>query len=313
MPNPWMRFSQKTPAFVLLLGAFCYAVMAVAVKKAEPIPPGQISLLRFVFGLLVMGALHQGGIVRISFQNRQLLILRGLMAGASVLCYFTAISMIGTSAATLFNNCFPFFTALFALWAGQERAEPRIFFPVAMALGGLFLVLAPGAGAVAFGLGPVLGLLSALLAGSAFVVIRELRRTEDAWAIFTAMCLGGVLISLPMALLDLRMPRGEQWGWLLLMGACGMISQLLMNHAMRFLAASAGAVVTTATTGFAALFGYMFLDETHPWTFFAGAGLIFGAAGYIAALGRRSPHLSRDAQGAPVLESDEEAERAPPE
>ena len=233
---------------------------------------------------------------RIEFHNRKLLALRGIIAGGAVSCFFFAIQHVNIGVATLLNNTFPFFALIVAVAIGQERVNRHVLTSLGLAALGILFIFGPKVGAFGVELGTALGLLSGMLGGCAFVVIRELRRTDEAPAIYAAMSLGGAAISLPLALIEWRAPTPREWGWVMVVSVGSTTAQLLMNHALRYLSASGGAITAMATTVFAALWGMVLFDETYPAAFWVGAGLIFCAATYIAWQGRRSDDLAGDIQ-----------------
>ncbi|MEW6775846.1 MAG: DMT family transporter, partial [Bdellovibrionota bacterium] len=284
----WNKVSGNGP-LVMLAATLVFPWMGLGVAAAAPLPPAEITFFRFALSLPLMGLLHRGGVLHVQFNNRRLLFLRGTYAGVAVLCYFAAISKIGAGRATLFNNCYPFFAFLSAVYVGQEEFHTKSALLLLVALSGLLLIVAPGVGAVEWGWGPALGLLSASFAGAGFVVIRDLRKTDEAPAIYTAMCVVGMLLALPFALPVFTWPTLHQWGWLGIITVCSTAAQLLMNHALRYLSATAGSILSALTTAFTALFAFLFFGEHYQTSFFVGAGLIFGAAAFIAKESHKDP------------------------
>lgn len=295
MRRIWEKFSANGPVLVLA-AAVGFSVMVLGVRAAKPLPAPQVTFLRFALAALLMWGFHRAGILQVKFHNRRLLALRGIIAGGAVTCFFFAIQHIHIGVATLLNNTFPFFALVVAVTFGQERFNRHSVLALCLAAGGLYFIFAPRVGAFGLELGSALGLLSGMLAGCAFVVIRELRRTDEAPAIYAAMSLGGMAVSFPLALVEWRAPAGRELGWVVVIALASTAAQLLMNHALRYLSASAGAVTAMATTVFAALWGIVIFGEVYPGSFWIGAALIFCAASYIALQGRRNSAVAADIQ-----------------
>src|SRR5438034_298528 len=70
------------------------------------------------------------------------------------------------------------------------------------------VALVTGARLAGMGRGDATGLLAGLMGGIAITSIRELRKTESAYAIFTVFCACGVVTSLLMTREPWVMPRG---------------------------------------------------------------------------------------------------------
>ena len=295
MKRIWDKISDNGPALVLV-AAVGFSVMVLGVRAAKPLPAAEVTFLRFFFAGLMMWSLHGVGVIRLEFHNRRLLALRGIIAGGAVTCFFFAIQHVHIGVATLLNNTFPFFALVVAVLFGQERFNRHNAVSLGLAASGLYFIFAPRIGAFGVELGTALGLISGMLGGCAFVVIRELRRTDEAPAIYAAMSMGGAAISLPLAVADWQVPTSQQWTWVLVVAVASTVAQLLMNHALRYLTASAGAVTAMATTVFASLWGIFLFGEVYPQSFWVGAGLIFCTAIYIAWRGRVDAKVACDIQ-----------------
>ncbi len=106
-------------------------LMTVGVRYACGGPggfsPGQVSMVRFVVGVLACLALFKLRPGTFRPVRRDLLVTRGLLGGFAVVLYFMSISRIGAGEATLLNNTHPVFATLIAVgalgWAADSLME----------------------------------------------------------------------------------------------------------------------------------------------------------------------------------------------
>jgi drug/metabolite transporter (DMT)-like permease len=186
---------------VLSMSAVLLAIMAVFVRMAgyHHIPGSETTLVRFGFGIIAVLAMHHTGVTRLVIRRPALLAVRGLTGGLSILCYFISLAAAtGPGKTTLTNsvllgNSFFIFTPVFGAIFIREKLRPAVIAAVVVAFAGIYLVVSPKFGGVSAG--DVYGLLSAVFAGLALVVVRELRRTESATVIFLALCVIGTVLA----------------------------------------------------------------------------------------------------------------------
>lgn len=191
---------------------------------------GQMTLVRFTVGLVAVVALFRARPGTFRPRRKDLLVARGLFGGVAALLYFLAIERIPAGEATLLNNTFPIWAVLLSFFLLNERPTLHLAIALAMASGGVYLVL--GGGQVSFGLGwgEVLGIVSGAFGGAAVTAIRALRSTDNAPTIFFAFSVGGVLVSLPF--LFASWP-GSPLAWItaLAVGGVAFLAQLFMTEA----------------------------------------------------------------------------------
>src|SRR5262249_5161420 len=122
---------------LLMLSSILFGAMAFEAKRASARLPGaEVACFRFGVGLALIALALASGRIRLRFDRFDLLIARGVLVGLAVLCYFTTISHVDVSVATLLNFTSPVFTAFLAAWFLGEPVHPRLGFALALALGG---------------------------------------------------------------------------------------------------------------------------------------------------------------------------------
>lgn len=238
--------------------ALFFTAMALCAKLATDLglPGPEVACLRFLFGLLVVGAAAALGLP-LRPRNLRALFLRGAFGGGAVLLYFLAIAHLPVGVATLLNYSSPIFTVLFSSLFLRERLTLSRAVAIAAALCGVALVAraeqsgaaasTEGAGASLRWIYMALGLLSAAFSGAAVTTIRAMRPSEGAWEIFFFFCLVGAALTAPPTIHAFTMPRGLAWLALLGVGASSVGGQLLMTHALRDLPATTAALLLQIT------------------------------------------------------------------
>jgi drug/metabolite transporter (DMT)-like permease len=254
---------------------------------------GQIAVVRFATGaLLTLGlfALRPGTFAPV---NRRLLFTRGALGGLAATLYFVALARIPAGEATLLNNTFPILATALAFFTLRERPTIHLAIGLALASAGVFLVLGGGSTSFSLGWGEMAAMTSAGLGAVAVTAIRALRVTDNAATIFFAFCLGGLLVSCPLALGPWPTDLGL-WGLALVgVGGSSFGAQMLMTHAYGELAVPEAAIWQQLTPVASYLWALILLDERlAP---LGILGVLLGLTGvlYGSVLGRRINAISR--------------------
>jgi drug/metabolite transporter (DMT)-like permease len=281
----------RAPAALLLAtAAILFAAMALLTKSASARLPGpQVACVRFLIGLGACAIAAQ----RYPLRPRSWagLFWRGAFGGTAVLCYFLAIEHLPVGIATLLNYTAPVFTVAFAALFLRE--------PVGLgAVGALALTAAGVAGVVLGrnpsglgGLGPweLVGLLSAVLSGAAVATIRQVRKTDGPWEIFTAFCLVGAAVTGVPAALSWVTPTAAEWGLLGLVGGVSVAGQLLMTYALKYVRAAVAGILMQLTPIAALVFGFLLHGDRIPPLALAGAAVTLVGVSWGAWLASGAP------------------------
>ena len=254
-----------------------FASMGVAVRiSTVQLPNELIVFLRNSFGLVfLMPWILQKGIKTLATQRFPAHLFRSVSGLAAMYCFFYAIAHMQLAEAVLLNYSSPLFIAIIAiLWFGEE-ASWKLALAIVTGFIGVCLVLKPGAGL--FQGAAMVGLVSALFAAFAMVTIRNLSRTEPTHRIVFYFSLISTVIS-AIPLLWVNQLPGLQI--LLLMAFAGLaatLGQLCLTYTYSLAPASQVGPYTYATVLFAALYGWMFWEETPDVLTFTGAILVITA------------------------------------
>ncbi len=270
----------RARARALLFGSsVCFGLSAVLVRLAtrSGMNGGQVTLVRFAFGLAAILGLFVARPGTFRPVRRGLLVSRGAFGAVAALLYFLAIERIPAGEATLLNNTFPIWAVLLSLVLLNERPTAHLGVALAIASAGVFLVLGGGGVRLGLGTGELLGILSAVTGGVAVTSMRALRRTDNAPTIFFAFAVGGVLVSLPYA--GGGWPTAPlAWGAALGVGVAAFAAQLLMTEAYGALSVPEAALWQQLTP-IASYLWALTLGEGIGWA--TVLGVLLGVAGVV--------------------------------
>src|SRR5262245_13906008 len=221
--------------------------MAVCVRVAAAhMVATQVACVRFAGSFLVLVLATRFGSLRPRPGNARRLLLRGLLGGAAITCYYIGISRAGAALATMLHSTYPVFTALFAVLLLGEPLTMLLGVALALSTVGTLVVLgAPTVAGTQVGSGTLVALVGGVLAGGALATASELRRTENASLVTIRFMAVGALLTAPSFLLGAPVwttTLGLTLAGVVLTSAAG---QWLLHHGLGFVSATTG-VVTTA-------------------------------------------------------------------
>lgn len=291
----------------MVVAALSYGCMNICVKLSGPhLTIWQAGMGRFLLGVAVMPILARLFRLPRGARERRLLLMRGVSGTVSFLMLIQAMMMIPLSIAMVLFYLWPVFTCVLSAWVAGEPTPRREWPLVICALLGVAVILWPEQGGPGLSLGHFLALGSSFFAGHAVILIRRLRRSNDAFTIYHYYCLAGAVITaVPLLTQSAPLLPVSGAGWLLLSAVAlfSMIAQVVMNEGMKYLDASRTGSLMMIEVITAAAFGALWLGEDlHP-RFYVGAFLILGSGAVLMALPPRSGPRANPPEAPPSLES----------
>ena len=304
--------TKKGLGILFILGAaLCFALMNLFVNLA-----GDLPLMQKVFfrnGLTVVVVF-----VILCFQKEHFRIrskacvlwhlLRSGLGLLGVVLNFYAIDHIGSiSDASILNKLSPFFAILFSVFLLREKpAIPEIIF-VLLAFAGAMCVVNPRFDMEV--LHALSGFASGACAGFAYTCVRILGNKGER-GIMTVFFFAAfsTVVSLPLMLAFYQPMTGMQLVWLLLAGAAATGGQFCITAAYRQAPAKEIAVFDYMQVFFAAILGFLFLDQIPKPLSFAGYAIIIGAA-----VGQWAYHFVRARRAQRACAPAAQAPEPPPE
>ncbi len=258
--------------------ALLFSIMSALAKYAcVTLPSSEVVFYRGLIATLGLLAIHfsRSGRGPLLGHQRGKLLLRGLFGSAALLLYFYSLSGLAVADALLLNQCSPLFVLFLAVPFLGESIRPVQYCLAALALAGAVLVIRPDLevlnwyGLSAFG--------SAALAGSAYVCVRKITRSEQAHVVVLYFSVISMASAIPLMLPDYAWPDGSTWLALAAIGVLSVAAQLLLTSAYRYDRAGRVAMAGYLGPVFAALWDALFWDRLPGWMTMLGAALIIGS------------------------------------
>jgi drug/metabolite transporter (DMT)-like permease len=273
----------------MLASALCFSLMVVCVRAVGPrIPLAEVVLARALISVALSAWLLWRARIPPLGDRRGLLVIRGVVGTAALVCVYAAVVRLPMATATVLQYLYPTLTAALAWPLLGERLGPRLL--VAMPVGwlGVMVIAAPGtwlgAGPGAMGgmagvdpLGLGLALAGALLTALAYVAVRQLGRSEHPLVIVLYFPLMAVPLMLPAVLLEPVWPTVREAAALLGVGLFTQLGQIGLTQGLTALPAARATALSYAQVVFAALWGWLFFAEPLDLRTGLGATLVLAA------------------------------------
>lgn len=278
----------------LMVGAaFAFSIMSLLVKwVGRHLSSQEIVLVRGLVTLAVSWASLRAAGVSPGGARKGALALRGVFGFAAVSAFFYAVIHLPLADATVIHYTNPAFTAAFAAVVLAEPIRARDAVSLVASLAGVVLIARPtflfgGEPLDPFGVG--VALLGAALSAAAYVVVRDLRRTEHPLVIVFWFGLVSTLGSVPGTAVDFRLPTGVLWLGLIGVGLATQIGQVWLTRGLALVPAGRAMTLGYVQIVFAAVWGALFFGERPSLGTYLGAALILGSTLALARPARPRP------------------------
>jgi drug/metabolite transporter (DMT)-like permease len=281
-----MRSSSVGTLFCLGSGA-AFGAMAIFGKLAygEGATVGTLLAVRFLMAAALFWVLVlAGGGVR-ELRARDVAAGLGLGACGYALqagCYFAALERIDASLLSLLLYTFPAMVAAAAFALGRERLDRRRLVALAVALGGLVLVVA-GAGAGAIdALGAALGLTAAVVYTTYILVSDGVVSRVSPRVLAALVCTGAaVTLTAGSSLLGQFRPEAltpAGWGWLACLAAVSTVGAISLFFAgLRRVGPTTSSILATVEPLVTVTLAFLVFGETLLAVQLVGGALVLAA------------------------------------
>ncbi len=275
------------PTLQVLIGAVAISFSSVFVKLAQ-VGPTTAGFYRMTFGaaalLLVLPWLRGG--LRPDLRTLGLTLLAGLLFAGDLSVWHRSIQGVGPGLATVLGNFQVFvMVGVGALFLG-ERVTPRVLIAVAMALGGLLLLVGPGWDALGdqWRSGVLFGLATALFYAAFIMTLRQIQRRPEPRrqvlnmtlvAIWTALFLA---IGTPLAGESFTVPDTAPLLYLIAYGTlCQALGWYLIARGLPGIPLSIAGILILLQPALAFLWDMLLFDRPTTLLDLVGAGITLAA------------------------------------
>lgn len=235
---------------------------------AKWIPMGALAIVAYRFGLyaLIIGTLRAFRGERLSMAAFRTSLVGGLLLGADVAFFFTAIKLTSVVNATIVGSLQPLVLTLYGVRFLGERVSRRDILLGMIALAGVIVIVLAGSNSGDANIWGDLAALGALASWSAYFIIAKQvsdRVSPTDFTISAAIVVAA--LNAPLALIfgqSLAIPSLENLGWILLMAlGAGLFGHNLMNWAIARIPLWLGSTFTLFVPVVSSALAWMFLGE----------------------------------------------------
>jgi S-adenosylmethionine uptake transporter len=275
----------------MIVASFFFACMGVCVKLAAVrFSAAEVVFYRSVINLLFMIPLVMVRRIPVRTPLWRLHVLRSGSGCMALMLYFYAVSLLPLATAVTLSYTSPLFLAIYLVLFGKARLQMDMLCALALGFVGVTLLLRPTFAADQL-LGGVIGLASGMVAGVAYLNVKELgARGEVEERIVFYFALVTTVIGATWMLFFEFHPIDWAGGWLLLgVGAFGTAAQLVMTRAYKRGNTLVSASLAYSTVIFASLFGMLFWQETLSAAAWSAIALIVASGVISSWLSRANP------------------------
>lgn len=263
----------------IISAAFFFALMNLFVRLAGELPFYEKSFFRNLVALFVSFMtikLSRDGF-RIGKGNLKFLLCRAAGGTCGILCNFYAIDHLDISDASMLNKLSPFFSMIFSIWVLKEKPKFQEWLIVAAAFIGALFVVKPSFDIACFP--AVVGLIGGISAGFAYTFVRKLGgRGEKSSTIVFFFSAFSTLVTVPMMCVHYEPMTLYQFAMLMLAGAAATGGQYSITAAYQKAPAKEISVFDYSQVLFAAILGFLFLDQVADIYSYIGYVIIIGVA-----------------------------------
>jgi len=285
------RLEHKTKGAALIFtacGFFCVA--GCLIKSGSYIGAYKLVFFRFVIGFCLIAAAALSGRVKLVFNDKKLLFLRGLTGGIAVFISVLSITKLGLGKGIVLFCAYPIFGSFFSAVFLKERLRMINFAALFTAVVGIYFVAydkGQGITLLVFGKYELLAVFGAVIAGVAITLIRKLHDTDNSLAIYFSQCVVGVwLVIMPAFKSGIAVELKAVY-ILLGMGVAITIGQLLMTQGMKYVPVKIGSLLLLLEPVLCYIAGVAIFSEPITFVCFLGSALVIGSCAIVLA-GRKT-------------------------
>ena len=272
----------KKGVMYIIASAFCFALMNLFIRLAGDVPTMQKCFFRNFFALLisVITLIKTGTPFKIGKGNTKYLVIRSLSGGLGMLCNFYAVDHMAISDASMLNKLSPFFAVIFSVFVLGEKANRYEWAAVICAFIGTLFVVKPSFNCeAASSVAGLAGVAGGLGAGLAYSFVRKLGMRGENSMIVVAFFSGFTTLMLtPNLIFNYTPMTGKQWIFLVLTGLAAAGGQIGITSAYAKAPAKEISVYDFSIVIFAAILGFVFLNQKPDILSVIGYVIIIGTA-----------------------------------
>jgi len=276
---PRLEYKTKGATLIILAcGFFC--ITGCLVKSGSYIGAYRLAFFRFVLGLGLIANIVLLGRVKLVFNNKKLLFLRGLTGGIAVSIALLSIIKLGLGKGMVLVSSYPVFASITSAIFLKERLRLLDFVAIMVAMLGIYFIAYDKQQSFSlpvFGKYELLAVLGAAIAGIAITLIRKLHDTDDSFAIYFSQCAVGMWLVIVPAFASAG-GIGLKGVFILLgIGAGVTVGQLMMTEGFKYVPVRVGSLLLLLDPVLCYIAGTAIFNEPLTLPCFLGTVLVISA------------------------------------
>lgn len=220
-----------------------FVIMSAIIKVvATTIPPLEISVFRHALSILfLLFILPRSGesTLRLFFLTKEHFV-RSLFGYAHFVLFILCVSKLPLAAASAVSYTSPIWSLLLSVFVLKERAAVAPIIGLTFGLLGMLAIVQPSVSSMTVWI--VVGLIGASLSSLDLMMVRHISGTETPERIALSFALWSSAIGLPLAIPGWVWPNASIWPLLFLIGALGMLVQVMLARGYTVTRLSRGTV-----------------------------------------------------------------------
>lgn len=271
--------NRKQGILFIIMAGFFFALMTFFVRISGELPTMEKAFFRNAVAAVIafVTMIRSGVKFTPTKENVPDLFMRSLCGTIGLICNFYAIDKLNIADANILNKLSPFFAIIMSAVILKEKANKTEWLCVIFAFIGALCVIKPS-----FQMQSVyamIGMLGGLGAGAAYTFVRKLGKNGVPGPVIV-LCFSvfSCLVSVPFMIINFVPMTARQLLFLLLAGISAACGQFSITKAYTKAPAREISVFDYTQVVFAALLGFLFLDQIPDQLSFLGYAIIIGSA-----------------------------------
>ena len=279
--NGFLVLPASLRAGIWMTGAMLsFTLMAISGRSlADKLDTFEIMTYRSLIGIVIVLAVafYAGTWRQFSTQRLGLHLVRNLFHFAGQNLWFFALIYVPLSQMFVFEFSSPLWVAIFAPLILSERLTLTRFFAATIGFFGILVVVRPDFSNLPPEL--IAAALCAIGFAGATITTKLLTRTETITCILFWLVALQALFGFIMAGYDgqIDVPQGTEWGWLSLIGVCGLCAHFCITSALQLAPATVVTPFEFLRLPMVSVVGVWLYSEGLEWQVFVGALVVLGA------------------------------------
>lgn len=260
--------------FSMVASSVFFSLSAVLVKLVSSYFNSYfISVSRFVIGIVLSIALLFFTKESFKVSDKKSWVIRGVAGSVSMILFYLAIEMTSSARATLMNNLYVIFVALFGFLFFKERIRVVNIFSMVLCLSGVTIIFYDGSKYSL--LGDVTGILSGLIMGIAIYYTKRSSEKEHPIVVYMSACIFGLAFT-PLSSVYNPNPGLMPIIIILAIGASSFLAQWLMTSGYSKLSTIKGSLISYLKIPFTVILSTLLGDQISTKFYIGTAILIIG-------------------------------------